>query len=213
MKNLLILLLLFYSSIALADIRRSKEQSYYKNKLNTCSITRATINNYEPKVFEPTNNLLKKAGQSAFYIGQKIIIKGLVLDEKCVPVPDAKIYLWQVGSDGKYPYQLLRTRVNKHLENLSNKYSFTGSGTATTNNKGEFSFITLYPKAAKNLATINVRVEHINLKPIQTTLYLSENNLNFYNHAADNDAYNDDGNRVPSYHFNIVLAGRTLKRY
>ncbi|MES2215190.1 MAG: dioxygenase [Pseudomonadota bacterium] len=144
----------------------------YKNRLNTCTPTKEVINNYEPIVFQPSNNLLHKAGLAPIFCGEKMLLKGKVLDKNCVPVSDAKIYAWQAGCDGKYPYKPLRKSVNQSHINLESASSFQGSGTATSNNNGEFQFITIRPTSSSK---INIRVEHMLLGTIQTAFAPTDN--------------------------------------
>lgn len=158
----------------------SDEYTDYQNLLskkdfNHCSPSKAYLNDYEPKVFSFSNNLLRRNGQAALFCGEKIIIRGRVLDSDCVPVSDAKVYLWQVGCDGKYPYEPLRNKVNRKNINASkNQSTFQGNGIATTNNNGEFTFITIYPSKTKN---VNFRVAHMDFQVLQTKFVLSNSSL------------------------------------
>ncbi len=208
MKKLLFLICLC-STIAIAS-----EPNYYPNRLNCCKITKSTINDYEPLEFQSSNNLLRSTGQQSVYRGTKIIVKGILLDQHCVPVSDAKIYLWQVGSDGKYPYIPLRTRTNKKMLNLVSKSSFTGSGTATTNNKGEFYFVTIYPsKIGRETANVNIRVEHLDLGQLQTKLYLSNSMVDLDNCGEVSHVLTSVHSGIKTYEFKVVMPGRTFKRY
>ncbi|WP_375332340.1 dioxygenase [Candidatus Tisiphia endosymbiont of Temnostethus pusillus] len=208
MKNLLFLICL-YSTIAIAS-----ESKFYPNKLNCCKISKSAMNDYEPEEFQLSNNLLRKTGQQAVYRGTKIIVKGRLLDQDCVPVADAKIYLWQVGSDGKYPYIPLRTRINKKMLNLVSKSSFTGSGIATTNNKGEFYFITIYPSGIlRETPNVNIRVDHLVLGQLQTKLYLSDSRANLENCGEVSHVLFTALDGIKTYEFDVVMPGRTLKRY
>lgn len=189
-KLLIILLgLLFFSNVAFAqkdDIQFilrpgcSSDDSVpimrHHNKLNVCVSTKKFMNNYEPKVFESSNNLLRRNGQESIFCGEKVVIRGRVVDSNCVPISDAKVYLWQVGCDGKYPYEPLRNRVDEHFINLSNKSTFQGSGIATTNNNGEFQFITIYPaKSDHKSPYVNIRVEHRDAGELQTKFFMQHN--------------------------------------
>lgn len=189
-QKLLIILfgLLFFSNVSFAkdDIQfilrpgcssdDSAPAVMRHNKLNVCIPTKKFMNNYEPKVFEPSNNLLRRNGQEPVFCGEKIVIRGRVLDSNCVPISDAKVYLWQVGCDGKYPYEPLRNRVDERFINLSNKSTFQGSGIATTNNNGEFQFITIYPaKSDHKSPYINIRVEHRDVGELQTKFFMQRN--------------------------------------
>lgn len=186
---------------------------FYINKLNHCKITKSISDDYEPEIFQPTNNLLRASGQNPVYCGTKIIIKGRVLDQNCVPVSDAKVYLWQVGCDGKYPYKTLRTAINKDRLNLRNGSSFQGSGTATTNNQGEFYFITIYPAAYNNKApNVNLRIVHRDLGSLQTKLFPSKNNIiDSYEELSGNLAAISENTTI--YSFDLVIPGETSKRY
>ncbi|MEY4463113.1 MAG: Protocatechuate 3,4-dioxygenase beta chain [Pseudomonadota bacterium] len=186
----------------------------YPNKLNRCKITRNIFNDYEPKVFEPTNNLLRKTGKLSKFYGKKILIKGKVLDQNCVPVADAKVYLWQAGSGGKYPYEALKTRIDKKRFTSKSDSSFTGSGTATTNNKGEYYFISMLPyKSSRYLRSANIRVEHPSLTTLETRLDLSNKNMCDNECGEVNPILIEPQENMVSYCFDLVLQGTTLKRY
>lgn len=209
MKRILAYICCFYSFNALAA-----EKQFYSNKLNHCTLTTSTMNDYEPEIFQSNNNLLRKTGEKPIYCGRKIIIKGRLLDQNCVPVSDAKVYLWQVGCDGKYPYKTLRNRVNKKLLNLANQTSFTGSGIATTNNKGEFYFITIYPQSKTiKTANVNIRVEHRNLESLQTTLNLSSKSAEIDQCGEIDSKLTALDDEMQAYYFNIVVKGTTFRRY
>ncbi|WP_341794050.1 MULTISPECIES: dioxygenase [unclassified Rickettsia] len=205
MKNFLFCLLCFLA----VNIFAATPQ-FYSNNLNHCKITRNILNDYEPKVFESTNNLLRKTGQLSKYNGEKILIKGRVLDQNCVPVSDAKVYLWQAGQDGRYPYEPLRLRVDKKRFYANSNSSFTGSGTATTNNKGEYYFISMLSPRFKNA---NIRVEHSSLKTLQTRLELSDKNICECECGEMNPDLFTAEQEIKAYCFDLVLQGTTLKRY
>ncbi|MCC8407219.1 MAG: dioxygenase [Rickettsia endosymbiont of Ecitomorpha arachnoides] len=186
----------------------------YPNKLNRCKITRNIFNDYEPKVFETTNNLLRKTGRLSKFYGERILIKGKILDQNCVPVADAKVYLWQVGSGGKYPYEPLKTRVDKRRFTSKSDSSFTGSGIATTNNKGEYYFISMLPyKSSRYLRSANIRIEHPSLTTLETRLDLSDKNMCDNECGEVNPILMEPQENMPSYCFDLVLQGTTLKRY
>ncbi|MFK7973581.1 MAG: dioxygenase [Rickettsiaceae bacterium] len=164
-----------------------------------CNVTPVTINNYEPEKFETSNNLLNKAGQEPIICGEKIIIYGTVLDQHCVPVSDAKVYIWQTDCHGKYPYTPLKNRIDKKLINIDSEFTFTGNGTATTNNNGEFVFITTAPPKMNGLAPqINIRVEHYIMGSLQSSLTIS-------NKHSTRDVFNTNSGKA--YTYEIVLPG------
>ncbi len=167
MKKIYILLTLLLCTSSAYGVKNKP----IRNKVNSCKLTKIALNNYEPKVFETSNNLLRKPGGSPVVCGEKVILKGRVLDKNCVPVVDAKVYIWQVGCDGKYHYVPLRTVAAEHHTNTGSGSSFTGNGTATTDNNGEFEFVTISPAGTKHgNREINLRVEHRELGSIQTQI-------------------------------------------
>lgn len=215
MKNPVISTLIFsvfvlFSWFVVAD---DELNDYYPNRLNRCDITKSENNDYEPAHFQQTNNLLRLPGGDPVYCGQKIIIKGILLDQKCLPVQDAKIYLWQVGCDGKYPYKPLRSRINRKMVNISTDSTFQGAGIATTNNKGEFYFITIMPPVihGSKIPYVNVRVESRNLGKLQTKLFFSSAKLNNSSEITDPILSNISETQI--YNFNIVISGKGLKNY
>lgn len=163
------------------------DDKIYHNRLNTCHPTKPTIDNYEPKKFHSSNNLLHATGAVEAFCGQEIILEGTLLDVNCVPVSDAKVYIWQTGCDGKYPYTPLRNKIDKNLINTNPISSFQGSGIATTDNNGHFQFVTIYPSKVMELAPhINVRIEHRHLGTLQTRLFphTPENGNNYKFHIV-----------------------------
>ncbi len=154
---------LLCSNISTYAEKSPDTNEFYLNKLNFCTISKETSNDYEPEEFSTSNNLLRKPGQNALFCGERIIVHGRVLDKNCVPVSDAKVYMWQVDCNGKYPYKTLKNKINEAMIDKNSSTTFLGNGTATTNNKGEFHFITVYPLEAQNmLSHVNFRVKHNN---------------------------------------------------
>jgi protocatechuate 3,4-dioxygenase, beta subunit len=147
--------------------------SFEANRLNTCHLSKPAKNNYEPSSFAPSNNLLRLAGMQEIYCGEKILLKIKLLDEDCVPISDAKIYIWQVGCDGKYPYKPLKNKVNEELINTGSRSSFVGHGTSTSDNVGNSNFITIYPPSKHDQNFINVRITHSYYGEFQTQIKMS----------------------------------------
>jgi len=184
--------------------------------LNFCKVTKVTINDYEPEKFEQSNNLLRKAGQEEIFCGKKIIIHGKVLDQNCVPVADAKVYIWQANCNGKYPYKPLKDIAEKNLIDINRESTFTGNGIATTNNKGEFTFVTTYPPAMHGIAShVDVRVEHYMLGAIQTTVMLNGKKVSEPSSKPEYESLVEAlGNTDTSiYDFELVLPGTGITSY
>lgn len=209
MKKILFVLVYFLTFNVFAENLKT-----YSNNLNRCKVTKNILNDYEPKIFEHTNNLLRKTGQLSKYNGEKILIKGRILDQNCIPVSDAKIYFWQLGLDGRYPYEPLRTNIDKKRFHINNNSSFTGSGTATSNNKGDFYFLSIQSyKSNHHIKNAYIRVEHPKLQTIQTRLDLTDKNICTYECGEVNSLLIPIEENVKTYCFDIVLKGTTLKRY
>jgi protocatechuate 3,4-dioxygenase beta subunit len=171
-----------------------------KDVLNRCIPTKAYINNYEPAHFNTTNNLLRKSGSTPLYCGQKILLDLEMVDQNCVPISDAKIYLWQVGCDKKYPYKPLRPSAHKKMFNKAGSSTFLGSGIATTNNTGAAKFLTIFPPAiGQEAANVNIRVEHKDLGAFQTKIFLKNHDM-------------IDGDDYQAIHVRIVTPWENLFR-
>lgn len=212
MRKLLFLVVCIYINIVYAAPTKNEDRVYL-NELNSCKVTKPFLNDYEPEKFQLTNNLLRSTGDQPIYCGQKIIVKGRLLDINCVPIADAKIYLWQIGCDGKYPYKALRKNIDKSAFNLTNASTFQGSGIATTNNLGEFYFLTILPPSQKQEGSnVNVRVEHRTLGTLQTKLHFSSDKLNLEQEDV-NQLLGDIMEDAPIYNFEIVMPKQSLKNY
>ena len=206
---------IFIILCSLSQVCAAKED--YIANASYCEVSEPTMNDYEPAIFNTSNNLLRQAGQEVLFCGEAIIVYGKVLDQNCVPVTDAKIYTWQADCKGKYPYKALKVNVvDKKLIEESSNSTFVGNGTATTNNKGEFHFITVYPPAMHDYRPhLNVRVEHFSMGSLQTRLVL--NGKRVKNPQKDPDLvsiYNAVAKKgMKIYKFEIVIPGTTNKYY
>lgn len=119
-----------------------------------------------------SNNLARPTGKAEDAAGQLIYLTGRITDEKCVPIANAIIDLWQTNPEGDYRFA---TR-----EELLTPYPlFAGSGRAVTNNLGEYHFITLFPGTyGKNAPHIHLRVTHPDYSALDTTLYFKGDERN-----------------------------------
>lgn len=209
----IIIIVIIFGTI---NISCAHENGFHKNKLNICYPSKEAKNDYEPAHFHHSNNLLRKSTETAIYCGKKIIIHGKVLDKNCVPVPDAKIYIWQVGCSGHYHYTPFKTSVNHKLFKLNQDSSFIGNGMAVTNNKGEFYFVTVYPGKVHGLPShVNIRVKHHMFNDLQTRLNLKGNTI--ANPLLDGDlehiAKYATEHDISIYDFKIILNGEGIHRY
>ena len=187
------------------------------DNFNYCDVSKVALNNYEPENFEKTNNLLRKTGEEAMFCGEAVIVYGRVLDQNCVPISDANVYAWQTDCKGKYPYTALKEKVvDEELIGEESNLTFVGNGTATTNNKGEFHFVTVYPPSMHGFDPhLNVRVEHFEMGDLQTRLVLKGKKAR--NPSNDPDLNSISGAAAEKgmsiYKFEVVLPGTTNKDY
>jgi protocatechuate 3,4-dioxygenase beta subunit len=157
----------------------------FGNKLNVCKKSKEYINNYEPKVFNKSNNLLRLVGGVEVFKGNKIALFGRIVDKKCQPIKYTKVLIWQVGEDYKYPYAFLRSSANESMSSILDfrkRSTFLGSGTTFSDNNGEFKFVSVFPGAiGKEAPYVNIRIEADGYS-FQTKVYLGRNVVNaFYN--------------------------------
>jgi protocatechuate 3,4-dioxygenase beta subunit len=155
------------------------KSTHHINQANHCKISKESTNNYEPEKFNSTNNLLKSEGDLIYAKHDQIItIKGTLRDSFCVPVQDAKIYLWQPNEKGKYIYKILRKKFAQEGQEENPDSLFQGSGIATTDNNGEFTFTSIFPGPHNHEHPhINLRIEHRILGYLQTKIYLKQNDV------------------------------------
>lgn len=187
-----------------------KNSEIHVNNFNKCNVTQGHIDDYEPQQFILNNNLLRKTGEIINITEPPIIVSGEVVDQYCNPVSDVKIYMWHADQNGEYPYNLLRVAVDHSLVNTSNETSFTGNGTATTNNQGQFQFITIYPGTSDDAKKpyINIRTEHYrfgiseNQFKLQETLKPSDTDIVSILEFASNDYGVND---IKIYRIRIVI--------
>ncbi|HJU33256.1 MAG TPA: protocatechuate 3,4-dioxygenase subunit beta, partial [Hyphomicrobiaceae bacterium] len=73
-------------------------------------------------------------------LGERIIVKGRLLDEAGRPVPDALIEIWQCNAAGRY-----RHAVDQHDAPLDP--NFSGAGRCVSDAAGNYQFVTVKPGA------------------------------------------------------------------
>ena len=84
------------------------------------------------------HDLTRNACVNGEPIGERIIIKGRVLDDDAKPVPAALIEIWQANAAGRYIH---RTEI--HDAPLDP--NFLGAGRTVTDDEGRYEFVTLRP--------------------------------------------------------------------
>lgn len=126
----------------------------------------------KPEVFNNTNNLIKKTGSFEFADGEVLYVEGIVTDAFGVPVTGAVVKIWQANSAGKY-HNLVEP------DSVYIDPNFNMSGTAVTNNLGEYTFITVFPGFYDERAPhINISAAHPEVGSVETAIYFEKHPLN-----------------------------------
>lgn len=131
----------------------------------TCPTTPQISTSFPPKeMIGTSSNLARRTGSGVFAQGKLIYIQGKITDSGCIPVPNAVVQIWQANSMGDAVY-------GKDIATSSDK-DFQYSGRATTNNAGEFTFLTVIPGSRTGEAPfISLRVNHSSLEALETKLF------------------------------------------
>lgn len=177
---LYLFVILSLNNIAFGENTVDENEDFYVNNLNYCTKTIGEVDDYEPEKFIKDNNLLRKAGQSPVISGEVIVILGNVVDENCIPVTNASVYLWQTNEKGMYVYEPLRSLANLEFIDLiqDNNSTFTGNGIAKTDNKGNFAFITINPSRIDEIDPyLNFVVRYKDSEPIKSKFIFTDSNF------------------------------------
>jgi protocatechuate 3,4-dioxygenase beta subunit len=116
-------------------------------------------------------------GSNQQAIGRVVYVSGVVQDEKCQPVEEAFVEIWQACASGKYNHP-----ADPNNAKLDPNFQYWGI--VKTNSKGEYLFKTIYPGAYPADRTW-IRPPHIHFKvskwgyrELITQLYFEGEDLN-----------------------------------
>ncbi len=129
------------------------------------------------------NNLWRYVGSADFANGTYIIIEGRILDKNCVPVPNAVVEIWQLdanGYDSNYYDDIPESNLTLSMESMKNAdKNFVGSGTAITNNLGQYKIYTIVPgtDSQYRLPHINFAIRHQDFNEFITQMYFPEDSI------------------------------------
>jgi protocatechuate 3,4-dioxygenase alpha subunit len=90
-------------------------------------------------LFPEAHNLLNGPAAKGAVTGERIEIRGRVLDSSGDPVPDAMVEIWQANAAGRY------ANAADEREHLALDEGFTGFGRCATSAEGEYRFLTVRP--------------------------------------------------------------------
>ena len=122
---------------------------------------------------EISNNDMTNKGKA---IGIKIKVYGKVLNNKCKPISNAVLDVWQANTFGKYNHEADLSKSKKDDD-------FNGYIRLLSDKKGEYSFFTILPGSYKVSKSIT-RAPHIhfkitkNEKQLTTQMYFEGNQTN-----------------------------------
>jgi len=133
----------------------------------------------------------------------RIVLFGRIRDKKCTPISGAAVTIWQNDAFGIARY-LPEKALSKKI------YSdFKATGSALSNNTGEFAFVTLIPQQKNGKRdNINIVIKHPAYPKLSTQIVLLDLNQS---HAKTNHVIAREEKRknitYPVYYFDIVLDG------
>jgi len=135
-----------------------------QNPSFACALTEG---NPQGPYYIPGAPYKEKLGQSLD--GQKLIISGQVLNQNCVPVPEATVDIWQTDSNGNYNFE-----------------DFTLRGKIKADEDGQYKLETIFPgkyseAGVMRPAHIHVKVSAPGLLSHTTQLYFEgDENYDFF---------------------------------
>lgn len=119
--------------------------------------------------------MIKGSRQQA--TGQKIKINGRILDANCQPIKGATVEIWQACASGRYSHP-----ADTNPATLDKNFQYWGI--ATTNDLGEYKFITIKPGAYPATSSW-IRPPHIHFKvslrgfeELTTQMYFADERFN-----------------------------------
>ncbi|WP_262998221.1 protocatechuate 3,4-dioxygenase [Anaplasma capra] len=131
-----------------------------------------------PDVFNLSNNLARKSGSSVVADGELVYIVGRVTDPKCRPLSNVSVFIWQADSRGLYSTKgksIGSDTAGKGLgktDEITYDENFNGSGKATTDNLGNFSFVTVIPgKHMGRSPRVHFLLKHKDFPELQTEMF------------------------------------------
>ena len=147
----------------------------------TCGITpKQTAGPFYPvqDQNDKDTDLTKVKGHAQNAKGTTVRIRGVVMDENCLPVKNAVVEIWQACHSGRYNHPLDEENENE----LDPHFQYWGI--AVTDSQGEYSFKTIVPGsylAAPGWTRpphVHFKVHAMGYHELITQMYFSGNSLN-----------------------------------
>lgn len=165
-----LLLLLAITTFCMAN--ETPEESLANMKKITPSFKKETLYGAMKYTLQnPTNNLRRLSGSPFFAKGVPLYIEGRVFDISGRPIKNVIIQITQTNHYGSYNFLVEKTSA------VHDPY-FSSGGVATTNNLGEYSFLTIMPGRYENRAPhIHFNIKHKQFE-LETEMFFSNHPLN-----------------------------------
>lgn len=127
------------------------------------------------------NKLAMPPGKSIPADGQLVLLYARVFDERCVPISDAKVEMWQTNQFGAYRFAT--------KPELATPYPvFAGAGQTHSDNLGEFMFETIFPGGytirlrngviLKRAPHFNIKIKHKEFGTYETNVWFAGDRRN-----------------------------------
>lgn len=110
-----------------------------------------------PMRYQGDADLTRVAGRSERAQGERIVIRGRVVDDRCVAVGGARLELWQANTFGRYDDP--RDRSGRRLDP-----GFQGSALLAADRAGRFSIVTVKPGAYEAPGGTTMRTPHVHFR-------------------------------------------------
>jgi protocatechuate 3,4-dioxygenase beta subunit len=169
----------------------------------------------KPGVYPSYNDLTRPVGVFEDEYLEKVLLRGVVVDKKCIPVPNTKLLLWQNDEYGKRRYlKKFASEQDRHIMNDQMHGKFVGAGSTLSDSEGRFFFITVDPgskEKGSSKSKINISALGKGLISFETQIKLSDTIIdkkkNFITALFNKSASDHYGQKV--YDFFIVLNGNS----
>lgn len=181
-----------------------------------CTPSFSSETSHKPETHSTYNDLTRGIGGFENEYVKKVLLRGIILDKECIPIPNAKIHLWQKDEYGEYRYNKKFAEIHEKYEmNYKMHSEFKGEGVAYSDNLGQFFFVTVDPlsgKKTQNSGVINLLANIKGFPVFETQIKLYKNSKKIG--AADSKIVSASFNQDASvfydqdvYDFSIVMDG------
>lgn len=121
-----------------SSVRRAPDHPLFPLKASLSELTGPVYGEGDLKPLD--NDLTQNARKNGEPLGERIIVRGRVLDESGRPIPGTLIEIWQANAAGRYIH-----KNDQHQAPLDP--NFVGAGRFITNDQGEYQFTSIKPGA------------------------------------------------------------------